>query len=203
VDLFVLDDAVRASPEREGMGPLVAVGGLHVPSDSVGKLERALDALCLEIGFPAGQEFKWSPGRELWMRSNLKGKAREAFFLRALDLAREHEATALVVIDDSSKRRADPRARSAEEDVVILFLERAHNHLAGTQTEALLLADRPGGDRQSEVAFLAGCLTTMREGTDFVLPSRLTLAVSTQSTLVRLLQLADVVASATLAHIAG
>jgi hypothetical protein len=61
VDLFVLDDALRAKPEREGMGPLYAVGGLYIPSAQVGGLERDLDDLCTEFEFPAGEEFKWSP----------------------------------------------------------------------------------------------------------------------------------------------
>ena len=185
------------------MGRLVAVGGLHIPSAQVGRLERALDALCAECGFPQGDEFKWSPGRELWMRDNLVDKARESFFLRALGLASVAGATALVVIEDCYKGRAHAKAASPEEDVVVLFLERAHIHLTGTSTEAMLLTDRPSGSRQDEVKFLSTCLTTMRFGTDFVLPDRLTLAVATQSKLVRLLQLADVVVSCTLAYVGG
>jgi hypothetical protein len=202
VDLFVLDDAVRDVPERKGMGPLCGVGGLHLPSAAVGPLERALDALCTDVGFPPGDEFKWSPGRELWMRRGLVGPARREFYLRALALANEARATAIVVIADR-KARSATGAKTPEEDVVTMFLERAHNALDMTQTEAILLMDRPGGDRQEENEFLASCLTTMREGTGYVLPARLTLAVSTQSRLVRLLQLADVVASSTLAFVAG
>jgi hypothetical protein len=202
VDLFVLDDAVRDVPERNGMGPLCGVGGLHIPSAAVGALERALDGLCAEVGFSPGDEFKWSPGRELWMWRGLVDPARREFFLRALGLARDAGATALVVIADRNARSATG-AKSPEEDVVTMFLERAHNALGATGTEAILLMDRPGGDRQEENEFLASCLTTMRQGTGYVLPARLTLAVSTQSRLVRRLQLADVVASSTLAFVAG
>jgi hypothetical protein len=146
VDLFVLDDAVRDQPERKGMGPLCAVGGLYIPSASVRTLEQELDALCAEFEFPAGAEFKWSPGRELWMWRGLRGARRQAFFLRTLGLAQQAEARAIVVITDRNSARATARTASPEEDVVPMFLERAHSHLAHTGTEALVLTDRPGGD---------------------------------------------------------
>lgn len=203
VDLFVLDDAVRPKPERQGMGPLVAVGGLYVPSAAVGRLEREIEDVCAEVGFPPGEEFKWSPGRELWMRDALKAAAREQFFRRVLALAALAQAKAIVVVADTSKRKANRDAASPEEDVVTMFLERAQNHLDGTRTEAMILTDRPSGDRQSEVDFLANCLATIRNGTRYVLPRSLTIAVSTQSRLIRLLQLADVVVSSTLAAVAG
>ncbi|MEA2252720.1 MAG: hypothetical protein QOG70_2962 [Solirubrobacteraceae bacterium] len=203
VDLFVLDDALRSKPERAGMGPLYAVGGLYIPSAQVGGLERGLDELCAEFEFPPGEEFKWSPGRELWMREGLKEAKRRTFYLRALELAQAAEAKALVVIADGNKGRATSPTVSPEEDVVTMFLERAHNHLQGTDTEALVLTDRPGGVREDENKFLASCLATMRHGTKYVLPTRLTLVVATQSRLVRLLQLADVVVSSTLARVGG
>lgn len=54
------DDARQRTPSRDGMGPLVATGGLIVEDRAVGPLERALDALCRDYRFPPGQEFKWS-----------------------------------------------------------------------------------------------------------------------------------------------
>jgi hypothetical protein len=203
VDVFVADDAKQRKPTRRGMGPLVAVGGLHVPSDAIRALERDLDQLCRDTGFPRGQEFKWSPDKRSWMRKNLQGDAREQFFVAALERAREAGATALVVIEDARKRPASQYSANAEEDVVTMFLERAHNHLARTGTEAMVVADRPGGGSAAEKRFLANCLETLRSGTDWVIPERLALVLTTDSTLVRLLQLADVVTGSTLAYVSG
>ena len=204
MDLIVVDDSRQPKPARQGMGPLVAVGGLHVPSSVVGQLERKLEHLCTETGFPTGQEFKWSPGPELWMHKNLTGVAREGFFVGALQLAAEAGCTALIVVVDTQCAHANKSSRSPEEDALVLFLERAHQHLQNhAHAEALVLADRPSGDRKSEVEFLCRCMETMRSGTSFVLPDRLTLIVAGQSRLVRLLQLADLVAASSLAAVAG
>jgi hypothetical protein len=56
------------------MGRLVGVGGLLVRGEVVRDLERDLSSLCEKTGFPEGPagEFKWSPGKDLWMRDNLK-----------------------------------------------------------------------------------------------------------------------------------
>ncbi len=127
MDLFVLDDSAQRNPTRDGMGPLVAVGGLYVPGGNVRSVERSLDDLCTEFGFPDGEEFKWSPHRKSWMQKALCGDDREAFFARAFAIAEKFDLKALVVIEDIHRRPAASGSKSAEEDVVTLFLERADN----------------------------------------------------------------------------
>jgi hypothetical protein len=87
--------------------------------------------------------------------------------------------------------------------VVTLSLERAQNHLASTGTEALVVFDHPSGGRRKETDFLAGCMATIREGMAFVDLTRLGLVLASDSRLVRLLQLADLVAGCTLAFVVG
>ena len=65
VDLFVVDDSAQRKPTRSGMGALVAVGGVHIPSAQVRSLECGLDDLCAEAGFPKNEEFTWSPDKKL------------------------------------------------------------------------------------------------------------------------------------------
>src|SRR6266481_6646039 len=90
VKLFFLDDARQNSPSRAGMGRLIGVGGVCVSGENVGQLERTLDSLCRQnYGFPPGEEFKWSPGRELWMRENLVGDRRFVFFRDVVQRLRE------------------------------------------------------------------------------------------------------------------
>lgn len=203
VDLFFLDDSRQRHPSRPGMGPLVAVGGVRVPEEAIRPLEAALDELCLDTGFPEGEEFKWSPGNELWMRDGLVGNARRDFFFRVLDLAAEHGAAAIVVIEDTDRSQADFTAPSPEDDVVRLYFERANNSLY-PNGRGIVIADRPGGGGQEdEERFLARCVETLRTGTRFVQFDRIDLVLSAPSHHARLLQVADVVAGASTARVGG
>jgi hypothetical protein len=65
------------------MGPLCSVGGICVPEAHLQHLESSLEDLCTRVGFPKGEEFKWFPGRELWMHANLQADGRTGFFLEA------------------------------------------------------------------------------------------------------------------------
>src|SRR5437868_3115078 len=99
------------------MGRLVAAGGVYVPSESVRPLERALDELCEQTGFPTGEEFKWSPEKRQWMHKKLTLDARATFFERVLAAAGAQQVTAIVVIEDTTKSPAN-RGATAEQDVV-------------------------------------------------------------------------------------
>lgn len=83
-----------------------------------------------------------------------------------------------------------------------MFLERAQRHL-GVDTHAIVIADRPGRGRKAETEFLASALATLRAGTSYTKLDRLALAVSTDSKLSRLLQLADVITSCATSYVAG
>ena len=203
MDIFFADDAKQNNPSRPGMGPLVAVGGIHVPRESVHPLERELTGLCEEFGFPRAEEFKWSPRRDSWMYGGLTGDRRTEFLRRALQLAANRNVRAIVVIEDTGFRRVNPQV-SHEEDVAVLFLERVHNRLHAARTDGIVIVDRPGGVRRDEDEFLAMCLETLQTGTRYVRPERIALNVlSTPSHLVRPLQLADVVCSCTTPLVAG
>lgn len=203
MDLFFADDARQRKPSRPGMGPLVSIGGIYVPSQEVGHLERAIDTLCADYGFPPREEFKWSPGRELWMRDNLVGEERQEFLIRMLSLAQDSEVKAIVIVEDTGYETATG-ALSAEEDVTCLFLERVHKLLNKARAEGIVIVDRPSGGRADEDRFLANCLETLQSGTDYVKPDRIALNVlSTPSKLIRLLQVADVVTSCTVAAVGG
>jgi hypothetical protein len=169
VDLIVIDDSKQNKPSRPGMGPLVAVGGLHVPSDSVRELELLLADFCHEYGFPSHvDEFKWSPDRKSWLRKNLQGDDRREFFETCLEGAKEAGAEGCVVIQDTSKRSTSGRRDDHELELVKVFLERTDHHLASTGTEAILLADHPTGGHAAEARFVSNCLDTLREGTRFM-----------------------------------
>lgn len=173
-----------------------------MPSGAIGELEKQIDALCKNSGFPPGEEFKWSPGGELWMRRNLRGARRQDFFIGVLNLLQCHGARAVVVVEDTNYNTATGAA-SAEEDVTRMLLERVHLLLGRVQADGIVIVDRPSGGRADEDRFLGSCLETLQTGTRYVKPDRIAFMVSTPSKLIRLLQAADVVTSCTVAMVGG
>lgn len=83
------------------MGDLFAAGGIKILEEQLVPFHQAIDDLCLRYRFPKGQEFKWSPGKELWMRYNLIGQQRTAFFSEAFTIAVAHHAKGIFVMADS------------------------------------------------------------------------------------------------------
>lgn len=204
MDLFFVDDATQLKPSRGGMNsPLVAMGGIHVPDESVGEIERELESVCREYGLPDGEVFKWSPGRNLWMHDNLIENRREEFFTRILNIAKDSGAKAIVVIEDTGYKTAISGARR-DVDLINLFLERAHWELSRKGCCGIIIVSQPSGDRRSENKLIADCVETLRVGTDYVKFERIPLSVfSSSPKFIRLLQLADIVTSCTTAFVAG
>lgn len=201
--LIFADDSKQSSPTRSGVGPLVAAGAVMIDADVARSAEKALAALCVTTGFPPGEEFKWSPGRESWMRTSLVAEARDSFFRSVIDVLLAHGVLAHVVIEDANRARATRWDRSAEDDVVIMLLERLANRLKELRSTALLVADRPGGNRAEEDRFIADCLQALETGTEYVQHEELSFVLSTDSRFVRLLQAADLITSCMTAYVAG
>jgi hypothetical protein len=200
--LVFVDDA-KQRPSRPGFkGEAVGVGALCIPADRARAAERALNDLCLATGFPPGEEFKWSPDRGTWMRSNLVEDARSAFFADVFAVLALHDCYALVAIVDNGRRPATGQP-SAEKDVIVLLLERVANRLKEHGETALLIADRPSGGRTHENAFVADCLAMLEAGTNYVQHNEIGLVLTSDSRSVRLLQSADVVASCITAYVSG
>lgn len=200
--ILFADDSKQNQPSRPGMGPLIAAGGIHVPGDEVNGLEKALHQICEGVGFPPLEEFKWSPDRNIWMRSNLVDDERIDFFRRVFGEAREHGAKAYVVIEDASCRPANS-GFDPEMDTVFMLLERYHTALAADD-QGLVIVDRPQGGQQQRQKFLSESYLRLREGTTYVQFDRIALSVlSSPSRLVRLLQLADVTVGSVLAFVSG
>jgi hypothetical protein len=204
MDLILVDDSKQKKPSRPGMGHLVAVGGLHVPSDGVQALIKTLDETCAEYDFPSYKdEFKWSPGRRDWMRKNLVGTDREEFFADCLEAAKEEGAEAFVVIEDTSRRSTEGNRDDHEMAAVKVFLERSDYHLRSTGTEALVIADHPTGGRRAEERFVSECMDTLREGTRFMDLENIAHVFTQDSKSTRLLQLADLIVGCTLSYVSG
>lgn len=202
MDFFFADDSLETKPSRQRVGKLVAIGGIHVPDQTVRPLEKQIGDLCDTCGFPTGEPFKWSPGPELWMHDHLRGHQRQSFFIAVLTLLEQADVTAIVVIEDASCRPATC-GLSAEMDVTRMFLERADQHLKAVRCQGIVITDRPGGGAEAQNRFLADCAEALQTGTEYVSLKRIAFVLSTPSKLVRLLQAADMVTSCTRAFVAG
>lgn len=203
--LTFVDDSRQRHPTRDGIkGQLVGLGGLLVPADAAGDLERSIDDLCDSTGFPAGEEFKWSPGRVLWMHANLVGPGRQQFFLSLFDLLRVSGCKIVVVAEDDGRALATARAKTHEQDVTAMFVERLDQRLGVLHSDGIVIVDRPAGGRKEEDEFLADCVDLLDRGTEFVKPTHLPMNVlSADSSLIRLLQAADVAAGCSIACVSG
>lgn len=202
--LAFIDDAQQANPTRPGMRPLVATGGIVVRVDAAGSLESELSAIRTAYGFPDGEEFKWSPDRDDWMRDNLVAGQRRDFFVEVLAAAGQVGVVVLVMISDTDCNPATNGAPTPQFDTTVAFLERVHNYVNDEGSYAVVIADRPGGGTRQDTDFLVNCQRVLTRGTRYVTLDRLPInLVTTESNLVRLLQLADLVTSCTTAFVAG
>ena len=203
MEFWFADDSRQNEPSRPGMGPLIAIGGFHVNGEKVYELEKNIDQLCKEYGFPDNEEFKWSPKKGSWMYHNLKGEDRKIFFLEVLSLIEKIGSKAVVVIEDTKYRTANKNSPSHEIDVTNLFLERANTELVEIKSYGIVITDRPSGGRKDENKFLANCYETLKQGTEFVKFHKITRVLTSPSKFDRLLQVADLITSCTLAYVGG
>lgn len=204
---YFCDDSKVNTPTRAGMGPLVGVGGFCIDGESVGLAERALESTCTEYGFPnvvGSNEFKWSPGRTLWMREGLINDQRSQFYEAVLAIGLRFGIKARVVINDRNCARANTQAQSHEHDVTTMLIERIQRSFVQCGGNGVIIIDRPGGGRPDEDDFLNGCIETVQNGTRYITPCNVCMNVlSSPSKYIRLLQLADLITGCTMAYVAG
>jgi hypothetical protein len=201
MEIFFADDSAQRTCSRGDMGPLISVGGILIDEQAIQPLAVALDGIAASFGLPRGEEFKWSPNRGSWIRENLHERRMDCY-RELLETAATHRAKAIVICNDTARTGDDP-GRAFERCLDYLF-ERLSMNLEDRGAYALMVADRPGGGKRQEDNFLAYFLKRVREGTEYVLPTRILLNVlTTPSDMVRHLQLADVVTGITTAVVAG
>jgi hypothetical protein len=203
MDVFFADDSSQARPSRPGMGRLSALGGLYVPGDEVRYLEDAINNTCKRYGVPDGEEFKWSPRRNSWMHSGLKGKSRTSFFSEVLGHCARVGAEASAVIVDTDLPTANG-ATATPEYATGLLIGQIDRIAVRRSTTAMVVVDRPGGGRREEEQLLTAALDTLRRGSGYELPIRIALnPLCTTSNFIRLLQAADVIVSCATQFLAG
>jgi hypothetical protein len=203
MDAFFADDSLQGSPSRPGMGQLLATGGLYVPGEEVRHLEDLVDATCDKYGVPKGEEFKWSPRRDSWLSSNLKGRDRTVFFEEILARCVEVGTEAVAVIIDKDSSTAT-RSKTAAEYATELLIRQVDRIALRRSATAIIVVDRPGGGRAEEERFLTTALDVLKYGSRQSLPRQIALnPLCTTSHFIRLLQVADVLVSCATQFVAG
>ena len=185
------------------MKSLVGVGGIILDETDLRPISSAIEALCLDYGFPPNEPFKWSPGKNLWMRENLIETKRTEFFKSVLSLLQDAKATAICVITERGSAFATGEARTQEQDAVYMLLERFNGSL-GFQELGAAIASRPSGGRRDEDELLKACEEVRQSGTAYSKFNKIALnLVSMPASSSRILQAADLVISITGAIVAG
>jgi hypothetical protein len=200
--LAFADDSRQSRPALEGMGALVSAGAVVLDHIEARDCATDIEIICDRLGFPRGDEFKWSPGRELWMRDNLKDAKRTDFYLEVINALDIHNARIVVCMNDSQYATATS-ARTHEDDVTALLMERLGQMFAAVDG-GMLIVDRPSGNRKEEDVFLGRCSALIESGTDFVqLKGFCHNVVSIPSKHSRLVQAADLIVGSVTARVGG
>ena len=204
MNFIFADDSEQRKPTRVDMKPLIGVGGVHVPAEQIGGIEHEINALCNRYEFPEGEEFKWSPNRNTYMRENIIGEDRVNFYIELFEISSGYDIKAILVASDIECSYAIQSSSNHEEDVITLFLERADQLFNSNKRNGIVIVDNPSGGRRQENELVSQCLETLARGTDYVNFDSIPLPVMTaNSKHIRLLQLADVITSCSIARLAG
>ncbi len=201
--VFVADDGGQMRPSRPGMGSLTAVGGYMVDAGSLSDLEHSISSTCVAAGFPEGEPFKWSPSRDMWMWSSLAGAERSEFFLDVTHTLAEFDATAIVVMLDTTRAPATASGKHVH-CATDLLMERIHINCKRRTGNAILILAKPGGGAVQQRETLQHCATTAERGTRHIMPTTIAPTVTTaplRSS--RAIQAADIVVSCTVSRISG
>jgi hypothetical protein len=201
---FFIDDSKQNNPSRAKLGPLVGVGGIIISDSKVKSAEESIEQICKSFEFPEGEIFKWSPSGKHWMRKNLIDDKRKEFQIEVIKALKTHDVRALFICDDKNCSTAEDSNQNHEMDVVKLLLERIEWHLGKSQSEGLIIVDRPSGNYKKEEEFLLDCMEVLKAGTTWMKPERVIMSVlSSPTKLSRLLQAADLIVSSTMSYVSG
>lgn len=162
------------------------------------ELERSLDLLCREAGFPASDtgRFSWVPEPDQWMSDNLLGDDRTDFFLRILQVLIDSSCKSIGIIRDTEVQSDVDETSDFRKDIPRQLLERIHDLC----DEAVVVVGRPVLNVDN--SFLLAGTESRRNAAEPA--NRIALSgLSAPLASVRLLQAAELVVSATLSYISG
>ena len=201
--LVFIDDSQQRVSLRQGLGPLVALGGVVVPDHQIAPYATALSKIRTDLGIPNTEEIKWKPSKGSYLASAGKPTVIE-LRTRMLQAAFDHEIRSIVIIIDHSMAYKSRTAVEIGKELLKWLFERVTILLAKANDIGVTIADKPGGGPADEGRWLAETLKLTNDGTEYVEPGKVVLPIMTApSHHVPHLQLADLVTAASTAAVAG
>ncbi|HZE38617.1 MAG TPA: DUF3800 domain-containing protein [Stackebrandtia sp.] len=200
--LVFIDDSGQPKPAREPLGELVSFGAVIFHDSAVRQYSEWLQRAKAEVGIPLTEELKWNPPKNSVQRKlGSECADLQRSMLQHAALLGAKTVVCVVELDRPSNRERDSKVTEA----FTYLYERIGYCLDSLEAEsAVAVADRPGGGRSEEISWLKEALELTSNGTQFKKCTQLIMpTVTAPSTLVPLLQLADLVAASTTAAIAG
>src|SRR5262249_13655065 len=196
------DDSEEKHPRRLGLGHLVGVGAVLFPEGSLIAYTEGIRQLRNELGVPPGIELKWSPPHGSWLKSAEGNAIRTPLRKRMLMLAKDLDARSLTVVWD--RGQVEWAVPDTRREVLKYLYDKVSLCLTTLEAHGVVIADEPGGGSAEQRAWLAETLPLTDEGTYYTKPERILLPITTApSNHIPHLQLADLIAGATTAAIAG
>ncbi|NJB66665.1 hypothetical protein GGQ74_000305 [Desulfobaculum xiamenense] len=192
MDIFFASD-MCIDGLREGMGQLTCVGGVLVPEESLGALEKNIKAVCESHGV-TGQRDLWPPqGGMSWDI--------DVCCSQILAHAAEHGVRGVVALWDGGHAKTD--ACEARNECATCALDLVARSLDERQHYGLVVAGGAEGP-EAEDGALRTCFRAARDGEGCSHPERILLdALAARFEYVRLLQLAGIVVGVTACEVAG
>lgn len=200
--VWFIDESRQRRPSRQGMGPLFGVAALAVPESLLPNLEKTIGTLCSDVGFPPGEEFKWSPRRNTWMYRELHGPDRIRFQLKVCEALKSYGGRAVVVIVDE----CCTTAMATENHVVAayeLLFERIDISSGRQRKMALVRADEVGGGPRVATAQKCNLRSVIKRGTQFSSLQHLEDIHWVDSSRSRAIQACDLIIGCSVAFVAG
>lgn len=200
--LVFADDSEEKQPRRNHVGYLVGVGAALFPEESLTQYTDAIRELRAELGIPPEVELQWSPRDGSWLKTQQGNAVRDELRRRMLCIAADVGARSVSVV---WSRGLLPWELSATRLEVLKYLyDKVSLCLKVKNAQGFVIADEPGGGPLDRKAWLAATLRLTDDGTVYSKPEQIVLPIVTApSHHVPHLQLADLVAGATTAAIAG
>jgi hypothetical protein len=174
-----------------------------VRDEQIAPYSTALSAIRTELGIPENEEIKWKPPKGSYLASAGK-EVITNLRTRMLQAAIDHDIRSIVVIIDHGAAYKSRSAVEVGKELLKWLFERVTILLSKADDIGMMIADKPGGGPADEGRWLAETLRLTNDGTEYVEPGKIVLPILTApSHHVPHLQLADLVAAASTAAVAG